>query len=250
MRGRATLATPEGTHQEQDGPIYRSWGGAPRGFVSHRDLGPLDGSRLQALIQGQLRFFSERGLAFEWKTYSHDSTADLSQRLLAAGFVPEETESLVIGDLAELSQTPRLPVGVRLRRIHSRHDTDRMAELLTEVDGADRSFLSETFFKDAAADPDHVVLLVAEVEGRVVATAKLNLEEGAEFASLWAGSTLAEWRGLGIYRALVAHRAALAAERGLKYLQVDASEASRPILERLGFHTVSTTTPYIWSPPA
>jgi hypothetical protein len=46
----------------------------------------------------------------------------------------------------------------------------------------------------------------------------------------------------------VAYRARLAAKRGFKYLQVDASDDSRPILERLGFTTVSSTTPYVWSP--
>ena len=29
-----------------------------------------------------------------------------------------------------------------------------------------------------------------------------------------------------------------------------ASDNSRPILERLGFTAVTTTTPYVWSPPA
>ena len=48
----------------------------------------------------------------------------------------------------------------------------------------------------------------------------------------------------------LAHRARLAAERGCRYLEVDASDDSRPILERLGFVAVTTTTPYVWSPPA
>ena len=52
----------------------------------------------------------------------------------------------------------------------------------------------------------------------------------------------------GVYRAVVAYRANLAAQRGLRYLQVDASDDSRPILERLGFVAVTTTTPFTWSP--
>ncbi|HEY3017227.1 MAG TPA: GNAT family N-acetyltransferase, partial [Gaiellaceae bacterium] len=59
-----------------------------------------------------------------------------------------------------------------------------------------------------------------------------------------------EWRRRGIYRALVAYRARLAERRGRRYLQVDASDESRPILERLGFVAVTTTTPFVWSPPA
>ena len=51
--------------------------------------------------------------------------------------------------------------------------------------------------------------------------------------------------GQGIYRALVARRAQLAVERGHRILQVDASDDSRPILERLGLCVVGGTTPYI-----
>jgi hypothetical protein len=42
------------------------------------------------------------------------------------------------------------------------------------------------------------------------------------------GSTLGPWRRHGIYRALVAHRARLAVALDRRYLQVDASESSRP----------------------
>jgi hypothetical protein len=37
-------------------------------------------------------------------------------------------------------------------------------------------------------------------------------------------------------------------QRGARLLQVDASDDSRPILERLGFVAVTTTTPYVWAP--
>ncbi len=60
-----------------------------------------------------------------------------------------------------------------------------------------------------------------------------------------AGATLKDWRGRGIYRSTVAHRANLALERGFRYLEIDASKDSRPILERLGFTPVTTTTPYV-----
>ena len=52
-----------------------------------------------------------------------------------------------------------------------------------------------------------------------------------------------------IFRALVAHRARLAADHGYRYLQVDALPTSRPIPARLGFEPVARTTPYVWTPP-
>ena len=53
--------------------------------------------------------------------------------------------------------------------------------------------------------------------------------------------------GAAIGRDAAVENVVVAAQR---YLETDASEDSRPILERLGFVAVTTTTPYIWSPPA
>jgi GNAT superfamily N-acetyltransferase len=250
MREGVSMPLPDGVHEEQDGPVYRSWGWGPRGFVIHRDLSHLDRPAVDALIERQRRFFTDRQLAFEWKTYAHDRTADLSGRLRAAGFIPQAREGLVIGVVAELATEPRLPQGITLREVRSRADTGRMAEMMGAVWGEELGFLGELFSRDIDANPDDVVLLVAEVEGQIVSTARANLFRGSQFATLWAGSTLPQWRRRGIYRATVAYRARLAAQRGFKYLQVDASDQSRPILERLGFLTVSSTTPYVWSPPA
>lgn len=77
-----------------------------------------------------------------------------------------------------------------------------------------------------------------------VCGARIDFHAGTEFASLWGGGTLEAWRGKGIYRALVSYRARLAAERGFRYLRVDALAPSRPILERLGFVQLTTTIPF------
>ena len=67
-------------------------------------------------------------------------------------------------------------------------------------------------------------------------------------AGMFGGVTLPEYRGRGLYRATVARRAQIAHEAGYRWLYVDALPTSRPILERLGFVAVTTTTPYLWSP--
>jgi GNAT superfamily N-acetyltransferase len=91
-------------------------------------------------------------------------------------------------------------------------------------------------------------MVVAMAGDQPVCAARIEFVPDTRFAGLWGGGTLPQWRGRGIYRALVAYRAALAAERGYRYLQVDASPDSRPILERIGFACLAITTPYIWSP--
>jgi GNAT superfamily N-acetyltransferase len=87
---------------------------------------------------------------------------------------------------------------------------------------------------------------VAEADGKVVSAGRLNRVEGTEFAGLWGGATLPEWRGKGIYRALTAARARFAMAEGVRYIHSDCSPMSRPILERSGLVAVTTTTPYLW----
>ncbi|MFD0596096.1 GNAT family N-acetyltransferase [Catellatospora coxensis] len=130
----------------------------------------------------------------------------------------------------------------------SRRDLERIGAMEEAVWKEDRSHLVLGLEKELAADPRVLTVVVAEAGGEVVCAGWIRYEKGTEFAGLWGGSTLEQWRGRGIYKAMVAHRAIRAVERGFKYLQVDASADSRPILERLGMVAVTTTTPYIWRP--
>lgn len=230
---------PAGATCDWDGPLLRCTG-MHRGFVGYRSLA---GADVDALIARTVAFFAGRGEAFEWKTHSHDQPADLPDRLLAHGFVPEDVETVMIGEAALMARDPILPAGVALREVREQGDFARIAEMESDVWGEDWSWLAD----DLAHQPD-VTVLVAEAGDAVVSAAWLVLNPGTEFAGLWGGSTRAAWRGRGIYRALVARRAQLAVEHGVKYLQVDASADSRPILERLGLVAVTTTTPYVWTP--
>ena len=130
-----------------------------------------------------------------------------------------------------------------------RADLDRIATMEEAIWGDDRRWLADSLAAERAVDPDALTIVVAEAADTVVCAAWVRFARGTEFATLWGGGTLPEWRGRGIYRAVVAYRSNLAAQRGFRYLQVDASDDSRPILERLGFVAVTTTTPFVWSPP-
>ncbi|MFF4399326.1 GNAT family N-acetyltransferase [Streptomyces sp. NPDC001480] len=241
-------APPPGITHEYEGGLLRVVGDF-RGFLNApRDLG-LRGRELDELIARQRDFFAARGEAVEWKVRGHDAPADLTDRLRAAGFVPEEQETVLVAPVAELTvRQPALPDGVTLRRVTADADMHRIAALQTAVWGQDMSWLAEHLIGRISVAPDNISVHVAEAGGEIVCAAWLLFRPGTEFAGLLGGSTLAEWRGKGIYRAMVATRAALAAARGVGYLNVDASADSAPILRRLGFHAVTTTTPYVWSP--
>jgi predicted GNAT family acetyltransferase len=87
---------------------------------------------------------------------------------------------------------------------------------------------------------------VAEAGGRMVSAGRLEPVAGTDFAGIWGGATLPEWRGRGIYRALTAARARSALRLGKTLIHSDSTEFSRPILERSGLVKASTTTPYAW----
>jgi len=172
-----------------------------------------------------------------------------SERLRAAGFVAEELETVVIGPVAAVAVEARLPEGVTLREVRERVDLERIAAMEEAIWTSDQSVRADELEKELVADPEGLEVVVAEAGGVAVCAGWVRFPSGTEFATLWGGSTLPEWRRRGIYRALVAYRANLAAQRGLRYVQVDASADSRPILERLGFVAVTTTTPFVWTPP-
>ena len=240
---------PEGIRVERDGPLLRVVGSKPKGFVLYRDLDGLDGDALDELIARQVRVFAERGDAFEWKLHGHDLPADLPERLTAAGLVPEATETVVIAPAAEVAVDAPLPEGVTIREVHERADLERIARQQSAVwGGGNESWLPDALLQERAADPDALSVFVAEAGGEVVCSAWMRFERGTQFATFWGGATLPAWRRRGIYRGLVAHRARIAASRGFDYLEVDALDTSRPILERLGFVPVTTTTPFVRRP--
>jgi ribosomal protein S18 acetylase RimI-like enzyme len=80
----------------------------------------------------------------------------------------------------------------------------------------------------------------------MVSAGRLEPVESTDFAGIWGGATLPQWRGRGIYRALTAARARSALRRGKTLLHSDSTEDSRPMLERSGLVKVSSTTPYEW----
>lgn len=208
----------------------------------------LDETDADAAIAEQIAYFTGLGRDFEWKLYGHDLPTDLGQRLTEAGFTPEPQETLMVGEVAALTLDAELPDGIRLLPATDRAGVDLVADVHEKAFGTDSSRLRARLLDQLAADPDTVVAVVALAGDEPVSAARMELVPGTRFAGLWGGGTVEAWRGRGIYRALVAHRARIAADRGYRYVQVDASDQSRPILERLGLTALTTTTPYVYEP--
>jgi GNAT superfamily N-acetyltransferase len=205
----------------------------------------LSTSTADAAIDAQVRRFASVGRPWEWKHYSYDEPADLPQRLLARGFTPEPAESLLVARIADLPLDVRPPDGVRLEPVVDADGVRQLVHVHDEVFGGDHSAIGESLSARLGERPPTVIAVVAVAGDVPISGARVEFHHGTEFASLWGGGTLPHWRGRGVFRALVSWRAARAAAAGFRYLQVDATEDSRPILERLGFVKLAVTTPFI-----
>ncbi|MBN6050352.1 GNAT family N-acetyltransferase, partial [Nonomuraea sp. RK-328] len=210
----------------------------------------LDEDTADAEIAAQVAYFTSLNRSFEWKLYSHDRPADLAERLLAAGFAAELEETLLAAEAAAMAAEPRLPEGVVLRQAEDPAGIELLIEAHEQAFGMSLPGLRDRLLHRLTERPESMVAVVAMAGDRPISGARLDLDPDTEFAGLFGGGTVAGWRGRGVYRALVAYRARIAVERGYRYLHVDASADSCPILRRLGFEQLGTTTPYVHTPGA
>jgi GNAT superfamily N-acetyltransferase len=201
-----------------------------------------------AAIAAQVRYFAALGMPFEWKLYDYDQPSDLAGRLTAAGFVPDEDEAVMVAEVAEVPAHVILPEGVTLRPVTTEAEVGLLIDVHERVFGGDQSRLRQDLLAQLREAPQSVAMVLAMAGDEPVCSARADFPPDSEFAGLWGGGTLPAWRGRGIYRALIAYRAGLAARRGYRYLTVDASADSEPILGRLGFRCLARTTPYQWAP--
>ncbi|MCP2356379.1 GNAT superfamily N-acetyltransferase [Nonomuraea thailandensis] len=239
---REVVADGPDTEVERDGDVVRQVGPEDgwNGVLWSGLRG--DGADADAAIAAQVRHFGALGRAFEWKVYGHDRPADLGSRLEAAGFTPEPAETLMVARAAAIPGAP-VPDGVRLAPVIDQEGVELVADVHDAAFGAGRVRIRERLLAQLAAGS--VVAVVAMAGDVPISAARMDLHPGTRFAGLWGGGTVPEWRGRGVYRALVAYRAREAVARGHEFLQVDASDQSHPILLRLGFAELTTTTPYV-----
>ena len=205
----------------------------------------LDEITADGAIAAQVVRFAEIPGGWEWKYYSYDRPPDLPDRLLAAGFRPEPVEALMVAEVAKLQLDVPAPAGVRLLPVVDRQGIDALVTVHDEVFSGDLSWISTVLAAALDQQPGAVAAVVAMAGETPVGAGRVELPRQTEFASMWGGGVVPAWRNRGVFRALVAHRAALAAVAGFRYFQVDASADSRPILRRLGFVELATTTPFV-----
>ena len=197
-------------------------------------------------IREQILYFENIGQDFEWKVYDYDQPPDLKERLAAHGFVIEEEEAIMVLDLNDAPQILWQPVLPAVQRIL---DPEKVADVLAieqQVWEEDFSALGHYLAGALRHHPQQMSVYLAYVDEQPASAAWIYFPAHSQFASLWGGSTVSGFRQQGLYTVLLAVRAQEAKARQVRYLTVDASEMSRPILEKFGFQMIAYSYPCKW----
>jgi hypothetical protein len=208
----------------------------------------LSAENADSAIAAEVAHWRGLGRGFEWKLYDYDQPADLIERLERHGFSIGAGEAIMALDLEQLPPRLRGSTGVEVRRITDPADLAGAVAVQAEVWDKDSSRWMDRLAQQLRDVPEYVSVYVASIDGTAVSSAWINFPTGTPFASLWGGSTRAAYRGRGAYTALVAVRAQEAVRRGYRYLTIDASPMSRPIVTGHGFQLLGMSHPCEWSP--
>jgi len=219
--------------------------GSGGGFISWSDL---TAETADAAIREQINYFKALNTDFEWKCYNYDLPADLPERLLAHGLTAEEPEALMVADIHDLPAEYWTMDVSAVQRITTPEGVDEIVRMESEVWGQEVTGFASGMKYDLDHYPDHLSVFAVWQDGRVVSAAWTHYLLSTSFATLWGGSTLEQHRRRGYYTALLAARAREARQRGFRFLQVDASPDSQPILAKHGFRCLAYSTGYEWEP--
>jgi GNAT superfamily N-acetyltransferase len=198
------------------------------------------GQSSEAAVAREVAWARARKVGLMWRVHGHDAPADLPARLAAAGFVADPPAVLMALDLAEAEIAPG---EAYIHRVESADDLEEAIRASELAFGAPAAWQRKAF-TPRLGTPDFHLYTVYD-DGYPVASARLEIADGGPFGGLYGGGVAPAHRGKGLYRALVAARAAAARAAGLQYLATEARETSRPILQKLGFQTLTTAT--TWS---
>jgi GNAT superfamily N-acetyltransferase len=200
----------------------------------------------ETVVNDEIRYFAKLHRSFEWKVYSHDEPSDLLARLRNRGFKIGDEESLMILDVQDLP--PGLlapaPEDITVTAVTDEEGIAHFLSLESAIWGT-RADTTRDFLLAALSDPFQGDRAFVAFSGqKPIGFGRVSVSRQSQFAGFWSGSVLPDFRGRGVYRALLSARIQHVRRLdSVRYLRVDALPSSRPILEKYGFARVASTWP-------
>lgn len=204
----------------------------------------LTDDNVDSVIKDQLKHFKKIGKPFTWKWFDYDSPKSLKKKLVENGFIERKSVTLMVNSLHEENLLLQKNISSNIRYLSTEEEIDDIISLQNTIWNADFSLLGSRLKKNKVENPNLTHIYAMYVNDKPVSAAWMYLHAGTSFGSLWGGSTLPEFRECGFYTDLLAVRAKKAWEMGYSVLTVDATNMSKPILEKRGFQPLCVTIPF------
>ena len=240
---RLHITYPE-ARREVTGDVVRFIRQAPgMNFVSFTFADEQD---LDRVIDQELDYFLPMGQPFTWKVYDHDLLPSLKDKLVSRSFVEDDYGDVMVLDVNDASPRLRVfqPVTADIRRVTDLDGLKDIIFVLNKVYGNDNSWVNNRLGTHLKV-PGYLSVYVAYVDNQPASIAWTYFPKG-HFATLFAGSTIAEYRKQGLYTSLLSVRLREIRERGYQFAVVEAGPMSRPIVEKHGFQHLTTAYDYEW----
>jgi len=212
-------------------------------FVSFTFAGEHD---LEHVIDQQLEYFIPMGQPFTWKVYDHDLLPGLKEKLVSRSFVGDDDDpgDIMILDVNKAPSHLFQPATADVRRITDLEGLKDVIFVLDRVYGKDNTWVNDRLGAHLKI-PGYLSIYVAYIENQPASIAWTYFPKG-HFATLFAGTTLPEYRKQGLYTSLLSVRLQEIRERGYQYAVVETGPMSKPIVANHGFQHLTSVYDYEW----
>ena len=205
-------------------------------------------NQLHDVIHQEMDYFIPLNQPFTWKVYDHDLLPSLKHELRTHDFVEDNDPADVM--VLDLDRAPAHllypvhPTNSSIRRITTLDGLKDVIHVLNSVYGNDNSWVNNRLGMHMKI-PGYLSVYVAYVQDQPASVAWTYFPMG-HFATLFAGSTIAQYRKQGLYTSLLATRLKEIRERGYPFAAVEAGSMSGPIVAKHGFQHLTTVWDYEW----
>jgi hypothetical protein len=202
-------------------------------------------SKLDHVIDREVDYFTPMEQPLTWKVYDHDRLPSLKDKLASRGFVEDnDPAAVMVLDVKNAPASLFQPTKTDIRRINTPAGLKDIIYVLDRVWGGHNTWVNERLGAHLEV-PGYLSVYAAYVDNQPASIAWTYFPRG-HFATLFAGSTVAEYRKQGLYTSLLSTRLKEIRERGYRYAVVETGAMSKPIVEKHGFQHLTTVYDYEW----
>jgi GNAT superfamily N-acetyltransferase len=201
-------------------------------------------ANLHDVIHREVDYLTVLNQPFTWKVYDHDLLPSLQDKLASHGFVRDDSADVMVLDVTKAPSELLRPLHADIRRITDLDGLQDVIYILDQVWGGHNTWVNERLGMHLQV-PGYLSVYVAYVKNQPASVAWTYFPRGP-FATLFAGSTIPEYRKQGLYTNLLATRIQEIRERSYSYAVVETGAMSRPIVAKYGFEHLTTVHDYEW----